>query len=302
LIHPRRVVTSARRTVTAARLRSALSGRGSLPPLDLELDSNGAVQALVEMLRGLNHTSSLLWWVRADLDQRGTVAGVIDGLTSPSSAKRIRCARVAGVLRLEDAVPWLGRLLANEDSDVQAAAARALGTIRGARSADALVRALYWRRGGLTRIVLELARSAPDRYLESAILAPEFAEVRFHLAMALGLRGRKVSVPQLLIVYDSGVRSERVAVCRALGWIGDTSALPMLKAALEDQSWQVRAAALKALTRIGSPTCVSDIEQLLGDRYSDVRWAAEVALRRLAPAELTASPARSEAANGRGGR
>ncbi len=280
MIDPGGLVTSARRTVTMARLRAALAGRANLPRLDLEQDSNGAVQALVEMLRGLNSSSSVLWWVRAELDQRGGIASAIDGLTSPSSAKRIRCATLAGVLRLEDAVPWLGRLLANSDPRVQAAAARSLGSIRGARSADALVRALYWRRGGLMRIVMELARSAPDRYLESALLAPEFGEVRYHLALALGLRGRRTCVPQLLILYDVGVRSERVAVCRALGWIGDQSALPLLKSALEDQAWQVRTAAIKALTRIGDASCTAAIEPLLDDRYADVRTAAAVALTR----------------------
>lgn len=306
MINARRVVTTARRTMTAARLRAALAGRGSLPPLDLEHDSNGAVQALVDMLRGLNHSSSVLWWVRADLEQRGTIADVIDGLSSRSSAQRIRCAAVAGVLRLEDAVPWLGRLLANNDPHVQAAAARSLGTIRGARSADALLRALYWRRGGLMRIVMELSRSAPDRYLESALLAPEFTAIRFHLALALGLRGRRVSVPQLLILYDSGVRSERVAACRALGWIGDMSALPTLKAALDDEALQVRAAAIKALRRIGGPTGAADIVAaivpLLDDRHLFVRIAAEVAVRRLARAELSVSPARAASFDVRGNR
>lgn len=143
------------------------------------------------------------------------------------------------------------------------------------------MRALYWRRGATRRVVLELSRAAPDHYLESALLNPDFVEIRQHLALAIGLRGYRVSLPALLMLHDAGLRSERVAVCRAAGWIGDAGALPLLLAALDDETWQVRAAAVKALARVGDSQCIAKLEPLVDDRYADVRVAAGIALGHL---------------------
>lgn len=293
----RETIASARKVVTVARVRAGLSGRGPLPDLDFERDHNGAVDALVAVMRDVGPTSSMLWWVRDELKARGAMAQMLDGLASPSDARRIRSARVAGALRLEEAVPWLGRLLAHQNPRVQSAGARALGIIGGARSADALVRALYWRRGATMRLTIELAKAAPDHYVESAILNPAFADVRTPLALALGLRGRRSGVPALLLVHPDGVRSERVACCRALGWIADPTGVPALLGSLDDPAWQVRFAALKALTRIADPATAQRIRPLTFDRYGDVAVAAEIAIRRmralgvLSPLDLAAGGA-----------
>lgn len=283
MIRPGRVIKQVRRAVATKRVRAALAGRGKLPPISLEHDSNGIAEALADLLQGVSHRSPLLHWVRVELEGRRTIDHVIDCLNSPISSVRIRSSRLAGALRLEQAVPWLGRLLAHKDSRVQEGAARSLGMIRGARSADALVRSLFWRRGATMRIVLELSRAAPDHYIESALLAPAFADVRVHLLLALGLRGGKTGVPPLLEVHDSGARGERVARCRALGWIGDRRGIPTLEASLGDPSRKVRASAVKALARIGEASCAHAIEPLLADREPEVRAAAEIALRRLDP-------------------
>lgn len=291
MISAKRTLAGARRAVLLARVRAALAGRAPLPALDLDRDANGAVDALVRAVREIAPNSSILWWVRDELRARGTLQQVIDGLLSPSDAVRIRSARLAGALRLEEAVPWLGRLLGHQNPLVQAAGARALGRLAGARSSDALVRALYWRRGTTMRLTIELAKSAPDHYIESALMNAEFDDIRMHLALALGLRGRRSGVPVLLLLLPDGVRSERVACCRALGWIADPAAVPALASALEDPTWQVRFAALKALTRIADPASVPMIEALTVDRFRDVSVAARIALRHIRPGRPVDAPA-----------
>lgn len=299
MVNAKRSITNARRAMTLARVRAGLSGRSTLPALDLDRDANGAIDALVMLMRDVTPSSTLLWWLRDELRARGDLQRLLDGLSAASDAKRIRSAQLVGALRIEDGVPRLGRMLGHHNGLVQSAAARALGLIGGARSADALVRALYWRRGATMRLVLELAKAAPDHYVESAAMNPDFADVRMHLALALGLRGRKSAVPVLLLMLPDGVRSERVACSRALGWIGDPSALLALLSALDDPAWQVRFAALKALTRIADPSAEDRIEPLTLDRYRDVATAADYALRRIRKLHA-AQPGRAPVAGGAG--
>ena len=244
-------VSGVRRRLAVARVRAAFASGGRLPHLDLARDANGTAEALLALLQGTGPSSSLLWWIRSDLQRTGTTGRILDGLAAAAREERARSAQLAGALRLQEAIPWLGRLLATADSPLQGTAAHALGTLGGAASADALVRGLYWRRGGRRRIVIELARAAPDHYLEAAVFNPDLGDVRVELAIALGLRRRRTGVPVLVQLYGEGSRSERAVACTALGWAGDEGALPTLNHALGDAAGQVREAAARAMGRLG---------------------------------------------------
>lgn len=276
-----RPLKSARRAIAAAAVRNAIAGRGQLPKISLKHDENGAAEVLVRALQPLRTGSPVLRNLRYEIADRGVLRQIMDGLASSDDDLRIRSARLAGAFRIEEAVPWLGSLLARPNDDVQNAAARALGRLGGARSADALVRALYWRRGVKMRVVLELARCAPDRYLEGALLKPELVDVRQHIAFAIGLRRRKSSTSAMLRLQAETARGERAAACRALGAIGDRRALPALVAVLDDPWWQVRVAAVRALGRFDEPALAGVLAPLVEDRNADVRIAAGIALRRL---------------------
>jgi HEAT repeat protein len=289
-----RLLSSVRRAIAAASIRNALAGRGQLPTISLTHDENGAADALVRALQPLRAGSPVLRNLRYEIADRGVLRQIMDGLTAGDDGLRIRSAQLAGALRIEEAVPWLGSLLGRPNDDVQNAAARALGRMGGARSADALVRALYWRRGVKMRVVLELARCAPDHYLEAALFNPELVDVRQQVAFAIGLRPRKSSTAALLRLQAETARNERAAACRALGAIGDRRGLPGLVAVLDDPWWQVRVAAVKSLGRFDEPALPGVLTPLLDDRNADVRIAAGIALRRLQRAHEAGLATRSE--------
>jgi HEAT repeat protein len=197
-------------------------------------------------------------WLRrrrgtATSDRTGVDDQVVDGLTSADPGVRAASARSCGVARLEAAVPLLAERLLDPDPRVRGAAAGALGRIGGARSADALLRALRARRVPASRLIRELARSAPDLYLEAALAQPENRQLRAALAVAAGLRPCPTPIARMLYeLLDEGVEGERIAACHAFGALGYTEAVPVLLDALFDRSPAVRQAARGALNRLGA--------------------------------------------------
>jgi HEAT repeat protein len=189
----------------------------------------------------------------------GLEDAVVGGLTNPDPAVRAASARSCGAARLEAAVPLLAARLLDPDPGVRGAAAGALGRIGGARSADALLRALRTRRGPAGRLIRELARSAPDHYLESALERPENRPLRAALAVAAGLRPCPTPIARMLYeLLDDGTEAERVAACHAFGALGYTEAVPVLLDTLFDRSSSVRHAARGALNRLGARVPVTE--------------------------------------------
>ncbi|TMI95416.1 MAG: HEAT repeat domain-containing protein [Bacillati bacterium ANGP1] len=212
----------------------------------------------------------------------GTADRVVERLAAKSPQQRARSARVVGALQLTEAVPWVAALLESRDRAVLDAAARALGKIAGARSATALVLAIQ-RRGLSRRLVAELARAAPDLFVEVALTEPQRPAVRPALAIAAGLRRRQTAVAPLIGLLEHGSRRERVIACRALGWIGSGTAVPIIKGALIDRDWKIRMSAAKALGALHAQDAKDDLKYLQIDRNARVRKAATQALYRLKP-------------------
>jgi HEAT repeat protein len=279
------VVDAARRGMVRGRIRARLqtvlagtAGAVAVEPGWRVDDVAVCVGEICQELRGdpftLHRLSTAL--------RRGTVhAFLLDGLQEADVPAKRRIIAVLGRLEMEDAVPWLAPLLGSPIEAVRIEAARALGRIGGARASDALVKALYWRRGSSTRLVMELARAAPNLYLERALVNPHHSGIRAWLAVAAGLRRRRTAVASLVHVIASGSRTERIAACRALGWIGDPTVVPAIQYLLDDAGWQVRAAAAKALGQIGEPESERELLRGLQDRNLRVRRSVEAALERM---------------------
>jgi HEAT repeat protein len=275
-----------RRAAVRRQLQAVAAGKTTALDVDLDHVDVGAVIDDVTADQALDSVE-IQRLVVAFLNS-GTADQAIDRLAAKSPQQRVRSARVIGGLRLYEGVPWLARLLESRDRSVSDAAARALGKIGGARSAQALVTAIH-RRGLNRRFVAELARSAPDFFVESALGEPQRPSVRPALAIAAGLRRRRAAIGPLLALLEHGSRREKVISCRALGWIGSGTAVPMLTSALRDRDWKTRMSAAKALGALGARSARDDLKFLQIDPNSRVRKAALNALHQLHEATLHGS-------------
>lgn len=269
-----------RRSAVRRQLRSVASGATDVLSINLE-DSAVDVGSLVEeATRGAGADSQEVQRLRVGFLNSGTADRMVEQMTAKSPEQRISSARVFGALRMYDGVPWLAGLLESREHKVADAAARALGKIGGASSAAAIVTAIQ-RRGTNRRLVAELARSAPDLFIESAIRDGHRPSVRPSLVMAAGLRRRRAAIAPLIEVLEKGTRRERAIACRALGWIGATSAIPVIDAALMDPNWRIRMSAAKTLGSLRAIAAVNDLKYTTLDRNARVREAARLALNRL---------------------
>jgi HEAT repeat protein len=178
--------------------------------------------------------------------------GILDGLRHPDPAVRAASLMSCGSARIEAALPLLAERLLDPHPRVRAAAAFALGRIGGARAADALLRAARTRRVPAGRLARELARSAPDHYLEAALQQPENRRVRPVLALAAGLRERSTAIGPLLFEMARGSEPDRTAAYHALGALGGDKAVLLLIDALFDPCPRARQSARGALRRLGA--------------------------------------------------
>jgi HEAT repeats len=277
------VLRPVRRAVDRAafrrRLHRVAEGRARVRALDLGSAPDDSASILAAECRRLPVGSPSLKRLIAGLHRSGALDQIVDGLAVRDRDILLRSVRLAGALRLEAVVPWLEPLLASSHAPLRAAAARALGRIGGVRAANALVRGLTWRRGSTARLVLELARAAPDLYLETKLVDPQLRRIRPSLALAAGLRRRRTSLPALLDLLETGSRTERAVSARAIGWIGSLDAGAAVVYALSDPEWQVRNAAAKALGWLAG-VGEAELTFSLLDRQPRVRRATGDALRR----------------------
>jgi HEAT repeat protein len=231
------------------RLHAAAAGAG--PTLAIDLDDRGLDVAAVlrAVVGGLPPGGPEVERLATAFEQGQFSDQAVARLSAADPVLQITGAEIVGALRLERAIPWLAPLLTVQNRAVRDAAARALGKIGGARSAEALISTI--QRSGPSRIlVTELARAAPDQFLESALKHPPRGRVRWAAAAAAGLRRRRPAVTPLIALLASGSRRERTISCKALGWIGAPSAVPAITAALMDREPRVRAAAERALKAV----------------------------------------------------
>lgn len=273
--------TSVRRSALRRQLHAVVAGKAGGLDLDLDNARLDAAAVVEEITRRRSMQSATVQRLVVAFKNNGTADGVVERLSAKSPQQRVQSARIVGALRMYEAVPWVADLLDSRDRSVSDAAARALGRIGGGSSARALVKAIN-RKGLNRRLVAELARAAPDLFVENALGEPQPQSVRPALAIAAGLRRRRAAVGPLIALLQTGSRRERVISCRALGWIGATTAVPVIAEALLDRDWKIRMSAAKALGTLRARSAKDDLKYLRIDRNARVRKAAEYALGRLA--------------------
>jgi HEAT repeat protein len=282
--NPVRVVEEAqanvRRNNLRRQLRNVVAGKGG--PLSIDVDDRhvDAGALIGEVTHGHSMQSAPVQRLVVAFKNSGAADRAVDRLSSKSPQDRARNARLVGALRMYDATPWLAELLDARDRSVSDAAARALGMIGGAAAANALVKAIS-RKGLNRRLVAELARSAPDLFVESALREPQPQSVRPALAIAAGLRRRHAAVAPLIELTQHGSPRERAISIRALGWIKATNAIPVMIEALQDRDWKIRLSAAKALRALRARSAVDDLRYLQLDRNARVRKAAANGIARL---------------------
>jgi HEAT repeat protein len=268
-----------RRAALRRRLEAVAEGKSddATLPRDDALDADSVLAAVAS---GLDPDGAPMQRLIACLVNAGAIDQIVDSLESASPHQRVAAIRALGAVRMYEAVSWVAPLLAAPERPVRDAAARMLGQVGGAQSASALLGAIY--RGGFRRrLVLELARSAPDHFVESAMSQPFRRAARPALALASGLRRRRTAAGPLMTLVSRGSRRERLIGCRALGWIGAASAAPVIAEALNDRDWKIRMSAAKALGRLRADGARAELLHLEADRNPRVRLAASAALRRI---------------------
>ena len=278
-----RVQAALKRSTLRRRLRAAADGDVALVHLVLDDPHLDALSVLDEVARPLPASSPSLHRLTAALAASGSLAAILDALAEPEAIRRERSARIAGALRLDAATPWLAGLLTAREGRVRLAACRALGRLGGVAATEYLIAGLRARRVNQSRLVIEMARSAPDLYLESCLNLPKNASVRPSLVAALALRRRRTALQVMRRLVVSGSQRERTYACRALAWLRDPSSSEAVVQALEHRSWRVRQAAARTLGQLGDLTCLPALQEKLLDPNQQTRAAAARALLKLAP-------------------
>ena len=275
----RPIQIAVRRSKLTRRVRAVAAGTAGALHVDLGDTDVDPGPVFLEVTRSLPAGSPVLARLIGALRSTGTLDVLMDGLADNDARRRERCARLAGALRLDPAVPWLGMQLNAPERPVRRAAARALGRIGGARSADLLLGALRTRRLPSSRLVIELSRAAPDLFVETCLRSPRNMAVRAQLAAAVGLRGRRSGLEPLRRLAVEGTERERATACRGLGLIPNPEPGPEFRSALAHRSWRVRRAAARALGEIGDRSWLPDLQETLYDPHPSTRYAAARALR-----------------------
>jgi HEAT repeat protein len=269
-----------RRALIRRHLRMVAAGKSRFLNLELNDREIDTSVLLLELVKPLDPDSDPFRRLASAMRRSGAENAVIDGLASRESIVRARSARIAGAMRMEQVVPWITPLLWSREPTVRSSAARALARIRGIRSADALLMAIQ-RLGPRPSLILALARAAPDLYLEGVLGGSESRSEQPAVAMAAGLRGRRVATAALILQLRAGSRRARVASCRALGWLGAPAGVLELTLALANRDWWIRMSAAKALGAIPTYRPGPQLQACLMDRNPRVQRSARDALRRL---------------------
>jgi HEAT repeat protein len=310
-----RVIRSAndkRRALREQRLRpqllSLLAADARQAPAELDLH-HGDLDVLADL------AGPFLRKVRGDarerlaqqLHQRGVVMQARHRLHSRNAVRRARAAAFLGNVGDDDSVDRLCNALHDVHPDVRSTAARALGRIRRAEAAPALLGALGGEQrapdavqaGTIVAALLALGTTAAPAALDAARSA---GATRQAMAIeALGLLGHVPATGALIgLVADPSARMEvRTRSARALGRIGSPQAVPVLAEILRgDNPWPLRAVSAKALGDIGAASAVDALHALLTDPEPAVVINVARALAstaegraRLAPLAATAPPA-----------
>ena len=211
-----------------------------------------------------------------------------------------------GALERERDIHGLIRALGSHETDIQIAAARALGTM-GKDAVDHLVRALGTDDRDLRLGVIEAMGEIRDPALREPLLPllqDRSIEVRWAAALALGQLSDALAVPPLVQALrdpDRYVRYGAAISLGQLGWQPETEedqgylhlalqkweplerlgneALPALFLGSADRDRDVRGRAVALLGKTHDPVAAPSLVRALGDADDTVRWSAVLAAK-----------------------
>jgi HEAT repeat protein len=269
-----------RKSLIRRQLHAVMTGSDHILNLDLNDGEIDVAALLVRVATPLDADSLPFRRLESALKRAGHYEAVVDGISSRDPIQKAKCVRIAGAMRMETLVAWIAPLLWSAEPVVRSSAARALGRIGGARSADALLAAIQ-RLGPRPMFIIALARAAPDLYLETVLRSPQQRSAHPAAAMAAGIRRRRTATFALMAELAGGSRRMRVVCSRALGWIAAPVGAQALSAALTDRDWRVRMSAAKALGSIPTYQPGALLHMCLMDRHPRVQRGARDAIRRL---------------------
>jgi HEAT repeat protein len=144
------------------------------------------------------------------------------------------------------------RLLNDEEPDVQAAAADALGALKLTEAYDDLRRIYYQTREWL---------------------------VQFSIIAALGELGEPRSFDLLQEALKSDTGLVQTAAISSLGELGDVRAVPLLIPFATNSDWQLRYRVAQSLGKLGGTEARSTLETLAKDEQEAVAREAQTALQ-----------------------
>ncbi len=201
----------------------------NMRPSELLASVDRVALAIAAVMHRPGITLAQQFRVNRALHRAGFDAAILDALVSPDPPTRVAAARLAGALRLADAVAWLADLLDDPDESVRHAAAGALGRTGGRRAVEALVGSA--ERFHPHELAVNLARAASDIDLDGLLRQSDTSPAAVAVAIACGLRADALRFPRLVaIARDPESAPElRAAACRALGMIGDRAAAGVLR-------------------------------------------------------------------------
>ncbi len=161
-----------------------------------------------------------------------------------------------GEIKCKPAIPYLEEILLDQGkSELQASAAKALGTIGGGEVVPALIKALE---NANIRVKRNAALALGELRVEKAVLPlisllkNEDECLRAIAASSLGLIADKRAVEPLIEALNGRSETVRIVAASSLGYLGDRKTIPALEKALQDTNKTVRETAAIALSRLRS--------------------------------------------------
>jgi HEAT repeat protein len=236
------------------------------------------VAGLLPKLRGADRS------VLVDiLRRRGTVTEACEDTRSWRTIRRYQAVELLGSAGVLEAVPFVARLLDDQNAEIRLAAVRALGRIGGLDAAGALLEHLDREDARIpphpvTMALLRIGTEATEPLLIA--LTADRVTVRTIAAEVLGVLGVMPAVGHLEHRLDTDLHAAvRVGAAHAVGRLGMPSSIPVLLQTLaREQNIDVLAAACTALGRITDPSTIPALERALHHPSPTVRIAAALAL------------------------
>jgi hypothetical protein len=192
---------------------------------------------------------------------------------------RIEAILSLGYCGLESSLEILKKALWDSDEDVSYFSMLALGQIKNAKSAEALL--LFLKKTTLYRDKVAALLSQFPKDVSSEVIKwvndPD-AIVRFWVLKIISGLGMSPDIKAIIKLSEDKSSDVRAAVCECLGGLGGDNVEKVLKNGLTDEIWLVRMHAVRALEKLLGAKSISFIMPLIKDNSWSVLTAVKTAV------------------------